>query len=224
MSLPSMHRVCDACGEIAKLGPYPPSYYLTEKDGPLPVRWSIGWCASCGHARQMEDWPSAKQLVEEGGEIIATTIVARHQQAAPDHAERRSGWLARLFGRAARSAPDPVPVASSYEAQRLADLQLHHRLLDLRRSPNRCMQCGGTEVQLWPLRREPSVSPPHPGCGGHFVPDGMEDGVRLNYRCQANLFTFAGRPATSLGYCAPNFARPPRQAPFCRQMAANSGI
>lgn len=197
MSLPSMRLVCDRCGDGAKLGPFPRAFYLTEKDGPLPVRWTLGWCADCRQARQIEDWPYKAALDAEGITLLAEALAWKEQQKAAEAAPR--GWLSRLFGRGAGAAE---PEAVMPQAQALADLRLYHWLLDTRQSPNRCMQCGSTHVWHWYLDKEPQ--PEHPECGGRFRHADDVGGMRLNFRGLAALYDLEGNHLARIQTSAPN--------------------
>lgn len=188
MSLPTKQLACDVCGDLARLGPFPRAFYLTERDGPLPVRWTLGWCSGCKRSRRLEDWPHEALLVREGAELLAYAEVQRQRDAEAQ--TRQGGWLSRLVRREpAKDAPGELAV--SRHAQELADLQLYHRLLNVRRSTNRCMECGSTQVWHWYLEKD--EAPEHPGCGGHYRASHEDSGIRLNYRGMAVLYDLEGK-------------------------------
>jgi len=188
VSLPSKHLACDVCGDQAKLGPFPSAFYLTERDGPLPVRWTLGWCSACHCSRRLEDWPHEALLVREGAELLADAEERRQREAQAR--PRQRGWLSRMLRREPATEA-PIEKATSRHAQELADLRLYHRLLNVRQSTNRCMECGSTRVWHWDL--EKLEAPEHPGCGGHYRASLEDSGLRLSYWGMAVLYDLEGR-------------------------------
>jgi hypothetical protein len=189
MSLPSLHLVCDVCGDRAKLGPFPPAFYLTDGDGLLPVWWTVGWCTACGHSRRLENWPHEAALILKKSELDSIDVEWQTRQREATPPPRLGRWMERLFGRAPET-PITKLGEMSHHAQELADLQCFHRLLNLRQSTNRCMDCGSTHVWHWNLEKEPA--PEHPGCGGYFQSSDESGGMRLGYRGMAVLYSLEG--------------------------------
>lgn len=190
MSLPVACLECDRCGALGKLGPYPAAYYLTEKDGPLPVRWALGWCAACEAPRRLEDWPHAAALDEEELPLLAEAVEwQRQKREAAEQAPVKTGWLSRLLSRGDKAADAAMPEKMPH-ALELADLSTYRKLMQARQSTNRCMDCGSTHVWHWDLEKDPH--PEHLGCGGRFQRSAQDSGMRLSYWGMAELFGLEG--------------------------------
>lgn len=83
MSLPVLLLACDSCNESVPTGPYLSALYSIPDGKNLPLRWTLGWCNSCGHARRVEDWPSSENLDNDAAAVV------REWGACPDQLE---GW------------------------------------------------------------------------------------------------------------------------------------
>jgi len=70
MSLPVLLLECGICKESVPEGPYLPALYCTPDGKHLALRWTLGWCNSCGHARRVEDWPSLEALDNETAKAL----------------------------------------------------------------------------------------------------------------------------------------------------------
>lgn len=83
MSLPQHLLACESCGESVPTGPYLSAVYSIPNSKNLPLRWTLGWCNSCGHATRVEDWPSNEDLERDAASVF------REWEECPDQLE---GW------------------------------------------------------------------------------------------------------------------------------------
>ena len=80
-----------------------------------------------------------------------------------------------------------------YEQQDRARIGLYRRLLGARRSANRCMTCGGTNIDPWVFdAQEQAKHNPHGGCAGQFTQIEDPDGMRIALVHDAEVYTLEG--------------------------------
>lgn len=80
-----------------------------------------------------------------------------------------------------------------YEQKDLERIGLYRRLLGVRLSANRCMACGGTNIDPWVFdAQEQATHNPHGGCDGRFRQIEDPDGMRLMLVDDSELYTLEG--------------------------------
>ena len=108
------------------------------------------------------------------------------QLPSPETLDKEEAELHEL----ARSKPDGH---SRYELQDLERVGLYRRLLDVRVSANRCMTCGGTNIDPWVFDADGQATyNPHGGCAGQFRQFEDPDGMRIALVEDAKAYTLEG--------------------------------
>lgn len=91
----------------------------------------------------------------------------------------------------ARSKPDGL---DRYEQKDLRRIGLYRRLLSTRLSANRCMTCGGTNIDPWVFdAQEQATYNPHGGCDGQFRQIEDPDGMRIALVHDAEVYSLEGK-------------------------------
>lgn len=76
---------------------------------------------------------------------------------------------------------------------KLAGMDLYRRLLGVRQHPNRCLDCGSTDIEHWEFDNEGlATSSPHGGCPGLCVPVEDPDEIRLALVEDAEAYSIEG--------------------------------
>ena len=90
----------------------------------------------------------------------------------------------------AQTKPDGL---DRYEQRDLDDIGLYRRLLSLRQHPNRCLDCGGTDIDAWEFDEDGlATRSPHGGCPGICVPIEDPDGMRIALVDDAEAYSLEG--------------------------------
>lgn len=80
-----------------------------------------------------------------------------------------------------------------YEQKDRERIGLYRRLLSVRLSANRCMTCGGTNIDPWVSdAQEQATHNPHGGCDGQFRQIEDPDGMRIALVDDATAYTLEG--------------------------------
>lgn len=108
------------------------------------------------------------------------------QLPSPETLDREEAELHEL----ARSKPDGL---SRYEQQDLERIGLYRRLLGVRVSANRCMTCGGTNIDRWEFDADGQATHnPHGGCAGRVRQFEDPDSMRIALVHDAEAYTLEG--------------------------------
>lgn len=90
----------------------------------------------------------------------------------------------------ARSRPDGL---DRYEQKDLERIGLYRRLLSVRHSGCRCMDCGGSNIEPWKFDAQGQTTySPHGDCAGKFRPIEDPDGMRLSLIEDAKAYSLEG--------------------------------
>lgn len=90
----------------------------------------------------------------------------------------------------ARTKPEGL---DKYEQKDLERIGLYRRLLAVRKSANRCMSCGSTNIDLWAFdEKDKATYNPHGGCAGRFRQIEDQDGMRIAPEDDAEAFSVEG--------------------------------
>lgn len=162
MSLPALLLVCDTCCESVPKGPYLSAVYSIPGDRTLPLRWTLSWCNSCGHAKRVEAWPSSEDLERD------TAGVLREWAAYP---QELGGWKQEKL--------------ENFETyQRLQPLRnTPNHCLDCG-STDLMPWSYNNEDEL--------LASPHGGCQGLFKEAEHPDGLRFMLVDESDLYTIDG--------------------------------
>lgn len=100
-------------------------------------------------------------------------------------------WQRLLFGR----APKSLALRLTYLKANMSDLQLVMDWRDERKSPPRCLSCGGTEIShagsIGHAEASYRLAFAHPGCGGELVVSTPP--IRINMRTDDIVFDAEGQ-------------------------------
>lgn len=90
----------------------------------------------------------------------------------------------------ARTKPDGL---NKYEQKDLESIGLYRHLLAVRRSANRCISCGSTNIDVWAFdENDKAIYNPHGGCAGHFRQIEDPNGMRIALVDDAEAFSVEG--------------------------------
>ena len=138
---------CDQCGfhAVAQWGA--PGYHESKSGDRIPARCSPAWCQSCGTIVSAED------LIDP---VFLQSELKRLSDEGPDDDDR---VLAEEFGQS----------IEDFCSGRIGTWKRYLAFFSERVSPNRCIECGSTEIRFIETddRKMPEAFE-HPGCGGQM--------------------------------------------------------
>ena len=178
MSMPYEVIYCDQCqASWATFCVWGHFAYRLPNGDEVHVNRRLGWCTDCGSIRAIEELPSPEQLADE-----MSSAVRRHEDAQPKTLAERLFGVSRRTNLEHRTA-----------AKQMRDANNLLKVLDLRTSGPRCLECGSTEnfALPWPpitstfsgRKFDVPLGANHPECGGNLrVKDSGGTSVALIFR------------------------------------------
>lgn len=154
------HLRCDSCGRAESMESARIYYYLLANGLRIASSELAIWCFDCDGVRSSEVLRTLEFFENDLTEFAANGI---------DEANLRekASFL--------RMEIDPQKEYESELASRRAALEWRAG----RRSPPRCLTCGGMNHRIF---ESPGDRPEHPGCGGRFLVELLAHGSQATYR------------------------------------------
>lgn len=184
MSVPFTDARCTKCskhwGSYLLWGGF---HYRIGPSRTIRIDRDLGWCHPCAEFRAVEVLPARSRLEAQ---------LEQHRKKLKEAEDKaRSRVLSKLF----RSVVVRDERLIALNRAQVEEIMAALAWRDSRRSPPRCLECGGTDIDhIGTIGFAPDphrIALKHPGCGGGLLVSTPE--FRINMRTEDRLYDAEGR-------------------------------
>jgi hypothetical protein len=176
MSVPHAIISCLKCGfESGTNRSWGIYIYRLPNSNEIPVPSTMGWCTRCKDFKPIETLTFIQEVQDN----------LRRQNEELERLKKNMRFLHRIFN----SYKDKIVTIQ----ERLAEMEQLLLLLDLRKTPPKCLVCGCTDISSIKLQsgeKAKIIGFVHPECGGYFTIKPSE--YRLHYVFPKRFYNIDG--------------------------------